>query len=235
LHRNTVNNHHDCLKSVLTELQREGHIRISPYSQFSYKDERQHKLPLNKQQLQKIMELDVTEYPRLDAVKDIFLFSCFTGLRFGDALSLEGNKIQKIKEDLYEITIMQKKTEGYVSLPLMGAALDIFKKYDNDARKVTGKVLPQYSNQKFNAYLKEIADLSKIHFSRPLTHHVARHTFATTVCIENGVSMDVVGKWLGHEKIETTQVYAKLNNPFLREQSEKLAEKLNAQYNETKK
>lgn len=233
LHRNTVNNYHDCFKSVLTELQQEGRIKVLPYSRFSYKDERQDKLPLNSEQLKKIMALNVDEFPRLAMVKDIFLFSCFTGLRFSDAISLDANKIRKINEGLYEVTIMQKKTEGYVSLPLMGAALQIFHKYDNDARKITGKVLPKYSNQKLNAYLKEIADLSKIHYDKPLTHHVARHTFATTVCIENGVPMEVVGKWLGHEKRETTEVYAKIRNPFLMERAVELGEKIKAKYNET--
>lgn len=232
LHRNTVNNHHDCLKSVLAELQREGRIRISPYGQFSYKDERQDKQPLSMEQLKRIIKLDVSEFPRLDKVKDIFLFSCFTGLRFSDAMNLEANSIQKIGLDLYEITVRQKKTEGLVSLPLFDTPYAIFRKYDNEERMITGKVLPRVTNQKLNAYLKEIADLSKVHYNAPLTHHVARHTFATTICIENGISKDVLGKWLGHQKRETTDVYAKIQNPYLRERGEELKNKINAKYNE---
>jgi site-specific recombinase XerD len=171
------------------------------------------------------MQLDVSDTRRLDIVKDIFLFSCFTGLRFNDVINLDADKVHQTQSGYYEVTFKQQKTNDYASLPLIRPALEIYRKYDQDFRKITGKAFPSYSNQKFNAYLKEIADLSKINFDRPLTHHVARHTFATTVCIENDIPIEIVSKWLGHKKLQTTNVYAKLQNPLLARHGRDLIDK----------
>jgi site-specific recombinase XerD len=96
-----------------------------------------------------------------------------------------------------------------VRIPILPKAMEIIEKYKTHPLVLAkGKLLPVYSNQKLNAYLKEIADLCGI--QKPLTFHIARHTFATTVTLTNGVPIETVSKLLGHTSIKTTQIYAKV-------------------------
>ena len=111
-----------------------------------------------------------------------------------------------------------------VYIPLLEKAKKIILKYSTSERQITGKVLPKISNQKLNAYLKTIGELSGI--NKPLTHHVARHTCATTILLSNGMQMEAVSKWLGHSSIKHTQIYAKMTNEYLREQTDKIKSKL---------
>ena len=103
----------------------------------------------------------------------------------------------------------RQKTNTASHIPLLPPAMKIIEKYKNHPAAVNkGKLLPMLSNQKMNAYLKEIADLCEI--DRTLTFHCARHTFATTVTLTNGVPIESVSKMLGHKKMQTTQHYAKI-------------------------
>lgn len=107
---------------------------------------------------------------------------------------------------------------------MLPVALDIIKKYANDPKVVvSGKLLRQLSNQKLNGYLKEITDLCN--FKKDLTFHCARHTFATTVTLTNGVPLETVGKMLGHKNIRTTQIYAKIVDSKVSEDMQKLRKK----------
>jgi site-specific recombinase XerD len=124
------------------------------------------------------------------------------------------NEIQNNGEN-YFIYRKQNKTGESINIPLSNFALEIIHKYDNDERKVTGKVLPQRSNQKINTYLKTIADLVGI--NKTLTHHVARHTCAT-ILLNRGVPLDVVQKILGHSSRETTSLYAKMSSKTVENQ-----------------
>jgi site-specific recombinase XerD len=112
-----------------------------------------------------------------------------------------------------------------IRIPLQPMAIEILEKYKEYPICVnTGKVLPVLSNQKMNAYLKEIADLCSIH--KNLTFHLARHTFATTVTLSNGVSMESVSKMLGHKNLKTTQHYAKILDRKVSDDMSRLKEKL---------
>lgn len=103
----------------------------------------------------------------------------------------------------------RQKTNEPVKVPLLPKALEIVEKYKGHPQALAeGKVLPTLSNQKLNSYLKEIADICEI--TKPLTFHIARHTFATTVTLTNGVPIETVSKLLGHSKLTTTQIYAKV-------------------------
>lgn len=103
----------------------------------------------------------------------------------------------------------RNKTLAPVNTPLLPKAVAILKKYENDYRAISsGTLFPLLSNQKMNSYLKEIADLCVI--DKNLTSHIARHTFATTITLSNNVPIETVSKMLGHTKIGTTQIYAKV-------------------------
>jgi site-specific recombinase XerD len=146
---------------------------------------------------------------RLNQVRDVFLFSCYTGLAYADVNKLKRSEISTGIDSQKWIFTTRQKTDTASRIPLLPVALDLLKKYEDYPACINeGKLLPVLSNQKMNAYLKEIADVCGI--EKELTFHIARHTFATTVTLANGVSIESVSKMLGHKNIRTTQHYAKI-------------------------
>ena len=163
---------------------------------------------LSDKELKQLMEKEFS-LPRLELVKDTFLFCCFTGLAYADVKTLSKNNIAVGLDGRKWIKIKRQKTQSLSSIPVLSDAEIIMNKYEDHPYVIAGKgILPVLTNQKSNAYLKEIADLCGI--SKNLTTHLARHTFATTVTLSNGVSLETVGKMLGHKSLKTTQIYAKL-------------------------
>lgn len=146
---------------------------------------------------------------RLNIVKDTFLFCCFTGLAYVDVAYLKPDNIATGIDGEKWLFVDRQKTGSSSNVPLLPPALSIIEKYKNhpDASN-KGLLLPVISNQKLNAYLKEVADLCNI--KKHLTFHVARHTFATTVTLTNGIPIESVSSMLGHKSIKTTQIYAKV-------------------------
>ncbi len=146
---------------------------------------------------------------RLNQVKDIFLFSCFTGLAYVDVKKLSRKNIGFGVDGERWIFINRTKTDTRSNIPLLPIASAILEKYEDHPQVVNqDKLLPILSNQKMNSYLKEIADVCGI--NKELTFHIARHTFATTVTLSNGVPIESVSKMLGHKNLKTTQHYAKI-------------------------
>jgi len=146
---------------------------------------------------------------RLNQVKDIFLFSCFTGLAYADVKKLSRKNIAIGVDGDRWIYINRTKTDTRSNIPILPIASFLLEKYENHPQVVNQeKLLPILSNQKTNSYLKEIADACGI--NKELTFHIARHTFATTVTLSNGVPIESVSKMLGHKNLKTTQHYAKI-------------------------
>ncbi|NVO21554.1 MAG: site-specific integrase, partial [Bacteroidetes bacterium] len=140
---------------------------------------------------------------RVNQVRDVYLFCCFTGLAFVDVKSLCQDDIEEREERLWIIKRRQK-TKNWCRIPLLAPAVCLLEKYKGHPQRVkTGLLLPVPSNQRMNAYLKEIADLVGI--EKNLSTHTARHTFATTVTLANQVSIEVVSKMLGHSSINMTK------------------------------
>lgn len=146
---------------------------------------------------------------RLNLVKDIFLFSCFTGLAYSDVKKLSRKNIAIGVDGDRWIYINRTKTDTRSNIPILPIASFLLEKYEDHPQVVNQeKLLPILSNQKMNSYLKEIADACEI--NKELTFHIARHTFATTVTLSNGVPIESVSKMLGHKNLKTTQHYAKI-------------------------
>jgi len=143
----------------------------------------------------------------LQIVKDIFLFSCYTGLSYIDIRELNPNQILVGIDGNKWIHTRRTKTNEQLKIPLLPKAKEILEKYKNEI-VASDKLLPVYSNQKMNKNLKEIAKVCGIY--KNITFHVARHTFATTVTLSNGVPIETVSKLLGHTKLTTTQIYARV-------------------------
>ena len=179
---------------------------------------------LLKDELQNIEDLKLS-FPRLDIVRDIFVFSCYSGLAYVDVFNLTKNNIRLgIDGDLWIIT-ERTKTKSQSNIPLLPKAHELIKKYSRYPNKKTEEhIFPIFSNQKMNAYLKEIADLASV--DKNLTFHIARHTFATTVTLANGVPIESISSMLGHKSIRTTQIYSKVINEKVSEDMDKLKKKL---------
>ena len=162
--------------------------------------------------------------PRLELVRDIFIFSCFTGLAYIDVSNLTPDHIVTLGDKQWIMT-QRQKTSVETNILLLDIPKAIIDKYcDNPAYpKRENKLFPILSNQKMNAYLKEIADLCGI--KKNLTFHLARHTFAT-MSLSKGVPMESVSKMLGHPNIKTTQIYARITNKKIEHDMEELAGKL---------
>jgi site-specific recombinase XerD len=162
---------------------------------------------------------------RLELVKDIFVFCCYTGLSYVDVAKLTPNNIDIGIDGDQWLFVDRTKTGNPSHVPLLAPALAIIQKYQNNLEAENkGLLLPMISNQKLNAYLKEIADVCNI--QKHLTFHIARHTFATTVTLTNGVPIESVSSMLGHKNLRTTQIYAKVVKKKISDDMRKLKEKL---------
>jgi site-specific recombinase XerD len=181
---------------------------------------------LNKDELQKLASKEF-DGERLGIVKDMFVFCCFTGLSYADIQSLHPDEIYGNAENGYYIKSKRSKTNTGFTIPLLPTAMAIIHKYANHPKAIEkNSIIPVLSNQKSNAYLKEIADICNI--KKNLTTHLARHTFATTVTLTNGVPIETVGKMLGHKNLRTTQHYAKIIDTKIVDDMAILKQKLSA-------
>ena len=171
---------------------------------------------------------------RIEQVKDMFVFQCFTGLAYCDAKKLTKDNIVIDEHGEYWIKTFRDKTKSLVNVPLLPKAMEILVKYkDYMNNNSSNYLLPFLSNQKMNAYLKEVADLCGI--TKMLSSHLGRHTFATTVTLANGVSLEVVSKMLSHTSLNTTKIYARLMDTRVSDEMKVLRNKLEVkQINEVK-
>lgn len=179
---------------------------------------------LSKTELQALIDKEI-EGERLNVVRDMFVLCCFTGLAYVDIQKLRPDEIFKNAEWGFYIKSQRTKTNTGYTIPLLPTAVAIIEKYKNHPKALNKNcVIPVLSNQKSNAYLKEIADRCNI--KKNLTTHLARHTFATTVTLTNGVPIETVGKMLGHKNLRTTQHYAKIIDSKVEEDMKDLRDKL---------
>ncbi|NOU19708.1 MAG: site-specific integrase [Bacteroidales bacterium] len=179
-----------------------------PFKNYSNRLEEVDRGFLSKEELAAIEQKNIT-IPRLAVVRNIFIFSCYTGLSYAEVAKLSLSNIVLGIDGEKWIHIRRTKTDVKSTVPLLPKALDIIERY-KEHHSVQGKdkLLPVMTNQKMNAYLKELGDICGI--SKVLTYHLARHTFATTVTLTNGVPIESVSAMLGHKSIKTTQIYAKV-------------------------
>ncbi|WP_163409806.1 site-specific integrase [Flavobacterium ajazii] len=183
-------------------------LEKNPFANYKAKVKEVERVYLTEEEVQNIIEKDLKN-DRLSLVRDIFLFSCFTGLAYIDVKNLTKSHISIGIDGEKWIFTHRQKTESASKIPILPVTQMIIDKYENHPQCVgEEKLLPILSNQKMNAYLKEIAGICKI--EKELTFHIARHTFATTVTLTNGVPIESVSKMLGHKNLRTTQHYAKV-------------------------
>ena len=223
--QNTAWNYHKHLRRVLNLAISLDYIDKNPYSKFKVGLDETHREILSTEELKRIEEKQI-QIERLAVVRDIFVFACYTGLSFSDITKLSHTHLQQRTDGKEWIIINRSKTNNRCRIPLLPKAKEILKKYE-DYPKISGKaiLLPVLTNQKMNSYLKELGDICGI--NKNITMHIARHTFATTVTLSNGVPIETVSKLLGHSSLKTTQIYAKVLDQKIAEDMELLESKLN--------
>lgn len=207
-------------------------IDKNPFSNYKAKVREVERVYLTEDEIQKILNKEfATE--RLSLVRDIFLFSCFTGLAYIDVKNLTKSHISLGIDGEKWIFTHRQKTESASKIPILPVTQLIIDKYlDHPQCLNEDRLLPILSNQKMNAYLKEIAGICEI--NKELTFHIARHTFATTVTLSNGVPIESVSKMLGHKNLRTTQHYAKVLDKKVSDDMRLLKEKLGNTHTITK-
>ncbi|WP_138477984.1 site-specific integrase [Dyadobacter bucti] len=195
-------------KKIVLLCVKRGWLLRDPFYAFKFSKREVDRQALTESELKKVWDKEMGD-GRLSYVKDIFLFCCYTGLAYADVYKLKRTEIVEGIDGGKWITTKRQKTDTPSRIPLLPMALEIMEKYEDHLQcENENRVLPVLSNQKMNAYLKEIADLCGI--KKNITFHLARHTFATTVTLTNGVPIESVSKMLGHRNIKTTQQYAKI-------------------------
>ena len=205
---NTVMKHIERLRKLIKMAIRYEWLEKDPFISFQQKFHRVERGFLSEEELKRIEEKEFS-IPRLQYVKDLFVFGCYTGLAYIDVMQLSSKNIQIGIDKQYWLFTNREKTDNTVRIPILPIAMDIINKYKDDMKAIIqNRLFPNISNQKLNSYLKEIADLCQI--NKNLTFHLARHTFATTITLNEGVPLEVVSKMLGHSDTKTTQIYAKI-------------------------
>lgn len=204
---------------------RSGWLIRDPFLGFKMAKKEVHRVALDEKELQQLISKKFS-IERIDQVRDIFVFSCFTGLAYADVKKLKRSEICVGIDGGKWIFTSRQKTETPSRIPLLPAALAILEKYKDHPQCLNkDRLLPVMSNQKMNAYLKEIADLCGI--KKNFTFHIARHTFATTITLSNGMPLETVSKLLGHRNIRITQQYAKIVDRKVSEDMQQLRKRLN--------
>lgn len=199
-----IKNFHKIINQCLAN----GWLKKDPFANYKSKVKEVAREFLSEKEIESLLNKEFVS-ERLELVRDIFVFSCFTGLAYIDVKQLTQNNISLGIDGDKWIFKNRQKTDTASKIPLLPTAQMIVDKYaDHPVCKNENRLLPILSNQKMNAYLKEIATVCEI--NKELTFHIARHTFATTITLSNGVPIETVSKMLGHTNLKTTQHYAKI-------------------------
>jgi len=205
-HTNGANKQLQRLKKIVNYAIKLGHINTNPMATYTLEFEPVNKVALTLPEIEKLRMLDLKRLT-LEQVRDVFLMQCYTGLSYADIKLLAQKHLSRAENGTYWIHMERQKTKVSFAIPLLPHALAILKKYAPEI-KSDRPLLPVLSNQKMNDNLKVVQELAGI--SKNLTTHLARHSFATSIALSNGVPIETVSRLLGHTKLSTTQVYAKV-------------------------
>lgn len=210
-------------RTILNYAKNTGLDFIDPFANYKFNFERVDRGYLEQAEIDKIYNKEFTSR-RLEQVRDMFIFSCYTGLSYIDLCNLTPENIKTGFDSKLWIMTKREKTGIDSNIPLLEIPRQILAKYEG--RLKDGKLLPVISNQKMNDYLDEIAAICEI--NKHITFHLARHTFATEICITQGVPIESVSKMLGHTNIKTTQIYARVVDRKVSHDMSVLERKLNS-------
>lgn len=227
-----IKNHYGCthntamkfvqrFRTVVNFAKNTGLVTADPFGNYKVKFEQTDRDYLTMEEITAIYNKKFTS-KRLEQVRDLFIFSCYTALSYIDVCELTQENIRTSFDGNLWIMTKRHKTNVASNIRLLEIPKAILEKYKD--KLPNGMILPIISNQKVNDYLKEIATICNI--NKNLTFHIARHSYATSVLIANGVPIETVSKILGHTNIRTTQIYARITDLKVSNDMEILAQKL---------
>lgn len=214
----TIFNYHKRAKRYVHEAMKFGMLDTDPYKGLHFERGKFEKRKyLTEKELEMVRSCKIN-VPAIERVRDLFLFQCYTGLAYADFEKFDFEKDVEEKNGKYIIADRRKKTNEDYKIVLLTPAIEVLKKYDYK--------LPIISNQKYNVSLKVVAQYAGI--DKNITTHMGRHTFAV-FALNNGVSIEIVAKMLGHTNIRTTQIYAKVLNSEVEKSFDLLESKIKKQ------
>jgi site-specific recombinase XerD len=224
--QNSANTRLKILKKLMRIALENDLIKKSPFVGYKFKYHETNPDFLTMEEIQRIASKAIT-IKYIEQVRDVFVFQCFTGLAFGDVAQLSSEHLVKGNNGEMWIRKTRQKTKNMCHIPLLPIAVGLIEKYKNHPICLnTGKLFPVISNQKMNLYLKEIANLCGI--EKKISSHTARHSYATSVCLANGVSMENVAKMLGHASTNVTKHYARVLDSSIMRDMENVKNILNS-------
>ena len=230
---NTANKYLKSCKQLFEFAVLKGWLEKNPMKGFKCAYKNPHRETLTMEELNKLMELSLP-LQRLAEVRDVYVFSCYTGYAYQEVYDLTSANIVVGMDSHKWLNVQRQKTGDPEMVPLLPVALHMIEKYKDHRYCIcNNKMFPVNTNQKYNEYLKEIAKIAGI--KKKLTTHTARHTFATTVTLEHDVPLETVSKLLGHRSIRTTQIYAKVSLKKLSNNMNDLRAKLSGEVKGLKK
>ncbi len=204
---NTVVLYMSRLHTVINKAIAAGIITADPFSGYEPPRTERRRRYLTREELQRLMTTPLS-VPRLYLVRDLFLFSCYTGISYGDMCRLTAANLETAEDGTVWIKATREKTNVEFEIPLLDLPLHIIDKYRDTTSD--GRLLPMYGNSELNKGLKHLAAACGI--DRKLTFHMARHTYATEITLSHGVPMETVSRMLGHSRVDTTQIYAQVTD-----------------------
>ena len=213
------------LHTVVNKALAAGIITADPFAGYEPPRPKRKRRYLTREELKRLM---TTPLPasRLYLVRDLFLFSCYTGISYGDMCQLTAANLETIEDGTVWIKAMREKTGVAFEIPLLDLPRHIIDKYRDTTQG--GKLLPMYGNSELNKGLKHLAAVCGI--DRKLTFHMARHTYATEIALSHGVPMETVSRMLGHTRVDTTQIYAQVTDDKIDSDTQSLNEKISQRF-----
>ena len=213
------------LKTIVGEAIADGIITTYPFTGYEPAHPKSVQKYLTAEELHRIMTTPL-HIQTLYHTRDMFLFSCYTGISYKDMRLLTKDNLSLTEDGTWWIRSARQKTKVEFEIPLLDLPLQILKKYRDT---VSGdRLLPMYCNSTLNLYLKEIARIC--HIDRPLVFHAGRHTYATEITLSHGVPLETVSRMLGHSQIETTQIYAKVTDEKIDADTKALNRKISERF-----
>lgn len=209
------------LHTVVNKALAAGIITADPFAGYEPPRPERKQRYLTQEELKRLMTTPLPS-SRLYLVRDLFLFSCYTGISYGDMCRLTVENLERAEDGTVWIKAAREKTGVEFEIPLLDLPLYIIDKYRDTTSG--GKLLPMYGNSELNKGLKQLAAACGI--DRKLTFHMARHTYATEIALSHGVPMETVSRMLGHSRVDTTQIYAQVTDDKIDSDTQSLDERI---------
>lgn len=218
---NTIVLYMSRLHTVINKAIAAGIITADPFAGYEPPRPERKRRYLTREELRQLMTTPLS-VPRLYLVRDLFLFSCYTGISYGDMCRLTAANLETSEDGTTWIKATREKTNVEFEIPLLDLPLHLIDKYRDTTSD--GKLLPIYGNSELNKGLKLLAAACGI--DRKLTFHMARHTYATEITLSHGVPMETVSRMLGHSRVDTTQIYAQVTDNKIDADTQALDERI---------